>query len=102
MRKKFYIIGILLLFFSCCTCNKIKLNLSKEQECKIIQLSFKRFAEMNRDVSLKDIDKYCFDITIFDDREIHIYISPKAIMLGGDGKIIYDSDMNIISEQYGE
>lgn len=51
---------------------------------------------------MKDIDKYCFDITILDNKEIHVYISPKAMMLGGDGKIIYDSNMNMIYEQYGE
>lgn len=102
MKKFFYIIGILLLFFSCSTDNKIKLNLSKEKECKLIQLSFKRFTEMNRDISLEDIDEYCFDITIVDNKEIHVYISPKAMMLGGDGKIIYDSNMNMIYEQYGE
>jgi len=102
MKTFFYIIVILLLFFSCSTDNKVKLNLSKEKECKIIQLSFKRFTEMNRGVQLKDIDKYCFDIIILDNKEIHVYISPKAMMLGGDGKIIYDSNMNMIYEQYGE
>ncbi|UTC66237.1 MULTISPECIES: hypothetical protein [unclassified Treponema] len=102
MKKLFYLICILLLLFSCSTNNKIKLNLSTEKEHKIMVLSFKRFAEMNSDVKLDDIDKYCFDINMLDNKNIYVYISPKDIILGGDAKIMYDNNFDIIFEQYGE